>query len=183
MVFPINTNRQRCLLTDWSKLAVHSSTLRRAARYRLSFNLDPEATLLHCVEQHGDSWLYPDLRTAYLAMMKTNHTRSTVHVWGVELWRRATEEELEEQRSLAAQLKEAGKSRPDAPDFGKPKYATVGDTVRRIIETPNAKSKVKSLALPGWVMVAGDLGASVGGSYCSMTGWRDQSEDGAGTYV
>jgi len=175
-------HQKRCLLTDWSKLSVHGSTVKRARKYYLSFNLDPEASVQHCVEQHGDSWLYPRLRAAYLAMLRSNASRSTAHIWTAELWREASPEELAEQQALAAELKAAGKTHPDAPVFAKPEYVDEDD-IRRKVVVPGQRSIVKSLALPGYVMVAGDLGCSVGGSYCSMTGWRDLSEDGAGTVL
>jgi hypothetical protein len=115
-------------------------------------------------------------------MLRSNASRSTAHIWTAELWREASPEELAEQQALAAELKAAGKTHPDAPVFAKPEYVDEDD-IRRKVVVPGQRSIVKSLALPGYVMVAGDLGCSVGGSYCSMTGWRDLSEDGAGTYV
>ncbi len=177
------SNRKRCILTDWSDLSVRSSTVKRSSRFRLTVNRDPDATVWHIVEQHGDSWLYPKLRAAYLSLLRSNHTRTTCHVWSVELWREATPEELAEQQALIAALSSQGKTKVDLPVLDPPQYKTTADGYMHKIKDPDAPSRVHSLAYPGYVMVAGDLGVSVGGSYVSLTGWRGEKEDGAGTVL
>lgn len=61
-------HRRRCVLRRLSGLHVDRGAKKRSRRYHLTVNASYPEVVLGCIEQHGESWLWPPMREALAAL-------------------------------------------------------------------------------------------------------------------
>lgn len=90
-------HRQRCILRRLHEMHVDRGARKRSKQYRLTVDAAFERVVEGCIEQHGESWLWPPMRQALSAAFQkrleapgAEATAASLH--SIELWKEGCEE-------------------------------------------------------------------------------------------
>jgi len=82
-------HRQRCLLCDLRSIHVDRGARKRSKKYRISVDQAFPDVVTGCIEQHGESWLWPPIREAFSLLSdkaRLANSHDDVAVRSIELW-------------------------------------------------------------------------------------------------
>jgi len=92
-------HRMRTVM-DWKKYSPPNHTLKKQSKkFFFTINQSFDGVIQGCVNQHGDSWLYPAYRDVLQNMFDTNHQRHVVKMVSIEVWLALEDFEVEMQQN------------------------------------------------------------------------------------
>jgi len=162
-------HRKRCVLLDFGTIHVDRGARKRSRRYRLAVDSDFQGVVQGCIEQHGESWLWPPMRDAFLSLLQEQQASTCEAVRPEALPKGAQWESAGS--GQATQGGEPVQPEPVAEDHGRPALAATIHSVELWAEEGGDSQPVR--------LVAGEIGYVCGTMYTSLTGFYRES--GAGT--
>lgn len=86
-------HRQRCLLRCLNTLKVDRGARKKSRRYRLTADTAFHDVVQGCIEQHGESWLWPPMRDTLASIFQSQHggrsaesQAGAAQLHSIELW-------------------------------------------------------------------------------------------------
>lgn len=77
-------HKKRCVLSDLSGLHIDRGAKKRSRKYKLTVNASYPEVVLGCIEQHGESWLWPPMREALQALWQAGCEDDLADVSGAD---------------------------------------------------------------------------------------------------
>ena len=153
-------HQQRCILR-FDAVHVPRKTRRRAKRYRLSVGSAFDEVIDGCIEQHGESWLYPPIRSLLTSLSD-----------GVVVPEHAAARMLEGAHVASDVPAAASEQRPRGGPSGPPRAGWRVRVLSFELWDDGAADGATDAEPPAPRLIAGDVGVLVGASYTSFSGFH-----------